>query len=244
MDKKDDIKNIDYYRERLKNDNTNGFLWMDYADFLDENSGEPHEIIAAYRKAQELLPGKDLRLRLGVALSKAGQSVEAIKIMNESLTESPRAYGYCMLSSVYINCDQNDNAISSCNTAIALDPDYEEAYFLLGEALIDKSSQESIKYYRKAIQLDPDYQLAWQALGFKLIAKDVTIVEGISALRKAIELNPDDPWSQIYIANALWRTGNIEEADMWYKSAISISPESSDFRKWYDEFLEREKFDQ
>jgi tetratricopeptide (TPR) repeat protein len=241
MDKENDIKNIDYYRDRLKNDNKNGFLWMDYADFLDENCSEPEKIVAAYRKAQELLPSKDLRLRLGLALSKAGQSVEAIKIMKESLAESPRSYGYCMLSSVYINCAQNDNAISACNTAIALDPDYEEAYYLLGEALKDKSSHESIKYYRKAVQLDPGYQLAWQSLGIALIEKDVTIEEGISALRKAIELSPDDSWSQIYLANALWRNGNIEEADMWYQSAISINPDSSEFRKWYDEFLGREK---
>jgi tetratricopeptide (TPR) repeat protein len=238
MDNKYNIeKKLSHFKDSLKKEYNNGRLWLEYADFLDENIDDPHKTVSAYRKAQELLPDKDLRLRLGVALSKAGQDNEAIQMMKESLAESQRAYGYCMLSYVYLNCEQNDNAISACNTAIGLDPDYEEAYFLLGQALSKKSPVESIKCYRKAIQIDPGYQLAWKELGFALIAKMSTIQEGVVALKKAIQLNPHDCWAQIYLAYALWRIGIIDEAGNWYKSAIKICPEENKFRKWYSDFI-------
>jgi len=79
--------------------------------------------------------------------------------------------------------------------------------------------------------------LAWQALGLTLLTDNDSIEEGISALLRAIELNPDDGWALIALANAFWKLKMYDEAKEKYKDAIAIFPEYPKFRKWYAEFL-------
>ena len=228
------LKTIKNKLEKFPND---GYLWLEYGDFLHEECDDPLKTIYAYKKAGELLKNKDIRLRLGVAYDRAGQSEKGILIIKESLDKNPRANGYCILADVYLKNNMYKEAKWACEKAIKLEPDFEEAYYLFGEALKPESSEKAIEYYRKAIKLDSNYQLAWQALGRELTAKEDTIDEGIKSLKRAIELDPEDGWAQIYLANALWRTGKIQEADKWYKSAIKIYPEFAQLRKWYNEFL-------
>ncbi|REJ91688.1 MAG: hypothetical protein DWQ35_14045, partial [Planctomycetota bacterium] len=57
------------------------------------------------------------------------------------------------------------------------------------------------------------------------------------ALRTAIDLNPEDGWAMVFLANALWRTDHSEEADLWYRRAIDAFPEYEEMKKWYAQFL-------
>jgi len=229
---------LDRLKIKLKKDPNNGLLWLEYADFLDQECDNPKRTIEAYRKAQRLLPNKDLRLKLGSAYDSAGYTSKGISIIEEFIQDSPSPPGYCILANIYIKNDMFQEAISTCKKALEIDPNFEEAYYLLGEAIKDKSYEKAIEYYRKAIDLDNEYQLAWQALGRELIANKKSINEGIVALRKAIEIDPEDGWATIFLANALWRIGEIAEADKQYQLAVMTFPDYPKFRKLYKEFLQ------
>ena len=229
---------LDRLKIELKKNTNSGLLWLEYADFLDQECDNPQKTIEAYKKAQRLLPNKDLRLKLGSAYDSAGYTAKGISIINECIQDKPSTPGYCILANVYLKNDMFQEAISSCKKALDIDQNYEEAYYLLGEAIKYKSSEEAIEYYRKAIDLDNEYQLAWQALGRELIANKKSINEGIVALRKAIEIDPEDGWAIIFLANALWRIGKIGEADKQYQIALRTFPEYPEFREFYKEFIQ------
>jgi tetratricopeptide (TPR) repeat protein len=224
-------------KDRLNDFPENGELWIEYGDFLLDECDNPLKTIEAYEKAADLLKGKDVRLRLGLAYDRAGQPEKGISIIIESLNDNARSNGYCILADIYLKNDMFKKAQSACKKALEIDSNFEEAYYLLGEALKRESPEKAIECFRKALDLDPKYQLSWQALGRVLAGTKEGIREGITALRKAIELDPDDGWAQIYLANALWKIGDIKEAEKWYKSAIEIYPELPELRKWYEQFL-------
>lgn len=226
-----------FFKERLNQNSDNGELWLEYANFLDFESDNPELTLKAILKAKSLLPNKNLELRLGDAYVRAGEIEKGISIINNRLKQKPTASGYCFLAEAYILSDQDESAKRACQIAIDLDPNCEEAYYLLGEATRKESKSEAINLYRKAIGIDPNYQLAWQALGSLLCASEDTLDEGIECLKKAIELDSDDGWAYVYLANAYWKKGDFQKAEIEYKNGIRVFPDYDDMYKWYAEFL-------
>lgn len=235
MKKKQIIQKLEEFENLLIKQPNKGILWLDYGDFLETHFDCPFEVVEAYKKAAIFLPGKDLRLRLGVAYSNVGQIEKGINLIEQSLSENPRSHGYCMLAFILIQESRLIDARTMCKKAIKLDPLFEESYYLLGETFRGKSCERAIENYQRAISLDPNYQLAWQALGRELVRKK-KIREGILALSKALEIDPEDGWARIYLANAYWRIGEHQKAKQNYEKAISENPHDKNFSKWYDEF--------
>jgi len=230
-------KKLKSFERRIKRDSDNGILWYWYGDFLWNECDNPQKTVHAFEMAQKLLPDKDLRMRLGSAYVKSGQFEKGISLMLESLKESPTEYGYCFLASAYLKKNMYKEANEACQKALSLDPDFEEAFYLLGESYKKDNPKKAIECYKKALKRDSTYQLAWQALGRELLSEN-KIQEGISALCKAIELDPQDGWSKSFLAHAYRRIGEIEKAEEQYKDAIEVFPKYPDVYKWYAEFLE------
>ena len=101
-------------------------------------------------KRREFLPEKDLGLRIGSAYVDAGEVETGIARIEKSIQRRPTAHGYCFLADAQIKREEFDAAQKACECAIALEPSYEEAYFLYGEAVRDHSRPEAITWYRKA----------------------------------------------------------------------------------------------
>jgi|CXWL01.1.fsa_nt_gi tetratricopeptide (TPR) repeat protein len=65
----------------------------------------------------------------------------------------------------YLENNELDKALSDCETAIQLDPDFSVAYNYRGEIYDEMGQLETaITNYQKAIELDPDYKEAWENL--------------------------------------------------------------------------------
>lgn len=230
-------KRCQFFRRDLKQSPRDGLLWFRYGRFIDEECENTAEAVRAFEMARRCLPGKDLRLRLGSAYVKDGQGRRGIALIRKSLLERPRAHGYAFLANSYIQLGKLRQAQAACRRALELDPDYEEALYLMGEAIWPTSRERAIPYFREAIARDKHYQVAWQALGSVLVGDDATRAEGIAALKKALRLKHDDVWARIYLANAYWSLRRYTEAEKQYKASIRISPEFPDVRKWYADFL-------
>lgn len=232
-----DKKKLESFQAKLEEEPENGLLWFQFGDFLDQQLDCPIETIHAFEKA--LVHGgiSEAELRLGVAYANHGQIEKGVELIKQSLSKKPRAHGYCFLANVYLQNGMNEEAKLACLKALELDPDFEETFFLLGEVERSTSYEKAIEYYREAIKQDPQYQLAWQALGSALVAERDTVQEGIEALSKALVLDPNDYWALAYLANAYWKIDRIDEADRYYRAAISACPKDAQFHKWYADFL-------
>lgn len=168
---------------------------------------------------------------------------EGYRMLLEFAKEKPSSHAYCWLAFAYMRTRRYPEARDAAEKAIRLDPQFEEPYYALGEAYrLDKSLakelrlKEAIPLYRKAVQLDPQYELAWRDLGSALTKHESDRAEGITALRRALELEPGDVWAVLFLANALWRTGELAEAEELYKRAVDLRPDDPDTIEWYAQF--------
>jgi superkiller protein 3 len=83
-------------------------------------------------------------------------------------------------------------ALSSCNKALAIRPDYAEAWNGRGVALAElRQPAEALASYDKALAIRPDYANAWNNRGWALVELE-RHEEAVDSYDKALAINPDD----------------------------------------------------
>ena len=109
--------------------------------------------------------------------------------------------------------------------AIALKPDFAEAYSNLGNALKDKGHlDEAIAACAQAISLKPAFAEAHNNLGNALKDKR-QLSEAIAAFRRAIDLKPSLAEAHNNLGNALQGKGHWNQAIAAFRQAIKLKPE-------------------
>jgi len=95
-----------------------------------------------------------------------------------------------------------DAAIASYERAIQIDPNFDEAMVNLALELEDADPDRAVALIRRAIEVDPDYTWAIQQLGRILLAQRKSD-DAKCALQRAMELDPNDYDTKLYLAAAL-----------------------------------------
>jgi adenylate cyclase len=133
-----------------------------------------------------------------------------------------------------INPESNALGKQLAQEAIALDPGYAWAYYVLGRSyLVDvwvgssKSPKDSIakamELVQKAIVLDDTYAEAHGILGF-LYSMTRQHDKGIVEAEKAVALNPNSSVAHFLVGKTLSFAGRWEESIPEYKKAIRLNP--------------------
>jgi adenylate cyclase len=133
-----------------------------------------------------------------------------------------------------INPESNALAKKLAEEAIALDPDYAWAYYILGRShMVDvwvgasKSPKESIgkaiELVQKAIVLDGTIVNAHSLLGF-LYSMTKRHDKAIAQAEKAVSLNPNSAVAHFIVGKTLSFAGRWEESIPEYKKAIRLNP--------------------
>jgi TolB-like protein/Flp pilus assembly protein TadD len=118
--------------------------------------------------------------------------------------------------------------------AVALDPEYSWAYYVLGRSHVmdvwvkaSKSPKESMGkamgLMKKAIALDDTNADAHSVLGF-LYSMTRQHDKGIVEAEKAVALNPNSAWAQFMVGKALSFASRWEESIPEYKRSIRLNP--------------------
>jgi tetratricopeptide (TPR) repeat protein len=124
-----------------------------------------------------------------------------------------------------------DEAIAHYQKALQINPDYAEAHYNLGDALIRRgSANEAIAHFQKALEIDPDYAGAHINLGNALLQKG-RVDEAITHYQKALQINPYFAVAHINLGNALIRKGRVDEAITHYQTALEITPDFAEAQK-------------
>jgi tetratricopeptide (TPR) repeat protein len=119
---------------------------------------------------------------------------------------------------------RTDQALESYGCAIALKPDYAQAYNNRGTILSDRGRKaEAIADFAKAIALNPHYVKAFNNRGSALTDLD-RFDEALGDHDRAIALVPQEASSHVLRAGVLLRLGRTAEALESYDSAIAHNP--------------------
>lgn len=111
-----------------------------------------------------------------------------------------------------------EESIAAAKRAIEIDPNYAEAYLILGESLSmgNRDTKGAIEAFRTALRLKPDFAAASWNLGIQLsVAGDKKGAEEV--YRKAMELDPEKMSSRFDLGRVLVEQGRLAEARQLWK---------------------------
>ena len=211
-----------------------------YAEVLnnrEQRTTQEVEIAQKHYKWVIKKDAKNLRALVGLAGTYGFQQdfEKVFLYANEALRIDPKYRdAYVIKGSTYLLLGKVDLAKSSYETAIQQDPDFFEAYFLLGQIYQSENNPLCIEYFSTAHELYPEqmeftYQLAYSKQMFE---------EYESAKEIYREMAKDS--SDLYASRALFHQGyihhfvenNIDSAKFFYIRAIENEPRM--YEAWHN----------
>ena len=128
------------------------------------------------------------------------------------------------LAARYLEVGEVDLALQHLGQAIDIDPDYPEAHYNLGSALLARGDTPgAIAAYRRAIAARPDYATAHNNVGALLEASGAPI-EALAHYRLAVQYDPGNASAFYNLAHVLQGQGVLEEAIVHYRRSMELNP--------------------
>jgi TolB-like protein/Tfp pilus assembly protein PilF len=170
---------------------------------------------------------------LDVWLNPSATSEESMRLAVQAVQNAlalddsdPRVYH--ALTLLYIMQRQYEKAIVSAERQLELSPSGANAYMSMGEALAwaDRNS-EAIPFIEQAIRLDPYPPAAsFNRLGgcYRNVGR---YEESITAHKRALQKNPDDMFTHIFLAVTYIKLGREKDAQAEAKEVVRINPKFS-----------------
>ncbi|MCH5374185.1 MAG: tetratricopeptide repeat protein [Planctomycetes bacterium] len=136
-------------------------------------------------------------------------------------------YSYVRQAQTNVQFEDLQLAEASCRKALALNPQNASATFRLGAVLVDLGrSSEAAECFRETIKLEPDLFEAHLALGIQSMNLNQNRA-AIDALREAVRLRSQYAPARYYLALALQREGDFEQALTQFERILEIDPDSA-----------------
>jgi tetratricopeptide (TPR) repeat protein len=118
-----------------------------------------------------------------------------------------------------------DEAVTSFQQALWLQPDYPDAHNNLGNVFFFQGRYELAEAsYRQALALEPDFAEAHNNLGNTLVCQG-RYEEARARCQQALDLQPNYPAAQNNLGNALKGLGQLAEAVACYQHALRLQPD-------------------
>ena len=173
----------------------------------------------------ELTQGLDLHL--------AGSEIAEIQRDETRSIEAYELYSRGTMTMRLASRDAPDRAISLFEKALAIDPEYAEAWAGLGGAYQLKGTflnlpellEKALEFEQRALALDPMLADAQTWLGATLLALG-RVEQALEALQEAVKLDPKQarPWAML--ARAYWiGRGDITQGIEKLERAVSLNPQ-------------------
>ncbi len=143
-----------------------------------------------------------------------------------------------LYGSLLRSLERNDEAEKTLLKALQLDPDNDEAHYNL--ACVYKAKYKLAlgeSHLKRAIEIDPKYSQDYALLGALLAGQKNRAKEAVGVLQKALDEDPDDVGSILYLAHALTTLREIEAADEQYRRLLELWPDGSRPYWHYGNFL-------
>jgi len=125
-----------------------------------------------------------------------------------------------------------DQATVALSKAIALDSQYEKAYYNLGLIYLDNEEpQLALESFQKVIEINPLHEQAWYNIGY-IHSQRGAVKASIQSYEKTLEINPVNTKCRLNLAVQYNRDGQTDKAEKQYNIVLSINPAYSS--AWYN----------
>lgn len=135
------------------------------------------------------------------------------------------------LGRFYFSEELFQDSIDEVNRALAIAPEYPQAYDSLGlayEGLQD--SQRAAENYRKAIELDRKYGKndEWPLIDYgTLLLREESLEASVPYLKQALNINPRSPQANYQMGRAMRGLKHNAEAEEYFEKTIAADPQYS-----------------
>ncbi|XZN96645.1 MAG: tetratricopeptide repeat protein [Microcoleus sp.] len=186
------------------------------------------EAIAHYEAAIVLSPNlAGAHWNLGKVYHKYGNVEAAIACFQRTSELNPQLVGadfHFNLANRLFTQGKRDEAIESYLKAIAIKPDWAEAYANIGSARSQQGNLDAaITYYQKAVELKPELEVLHSNLANSFLQQGKYEL-AVTSYQNALKIKPD--WADVHanLGNALSMLGKLEEAQASYQEALVFKP--------------------
>jgi superkiller protein 3 len=208
-------------------------IYATYHNLSDiyRNQNRFEEAITITKKGLVIFPNDaNLYTDLGWYNSLGNHNFEAIIASKKAVELAPEQYaGYTNLCRAYYETKQYDLALSSCNTALRLNPSDGEANVYLGFTYLSLNKEETAnKFFAKAVdglreftKNNPDY-----SDGFYLLGNAYYYVgqpkDAIEAYNKCLQLSPRFAKARYNLGLTYFVTKNMSAANEQYEELLKM----------------------
>lgn len=161
----------------------------------------------------------------GFAYMEQGDTTLAVKSFMAAADQDQNYYdAYIELGLLY-SSKKNPLAMEYLQTAVKIEPNRTEGYYLLGMAyqeqeVISKASET----YEKLLVIDPDYEEAYYNLGYINLVYNQDFEQAIQYFGKAISLDPGNTDAYFNRGYSFELAGDPVSARNDYRKALELSP--------------------
>jgi protein O-mannosyl-transferase len=143
----------------------------------------------------------------------------------DTLAKNPACWiGHNNLGNDLFEKGRVDEAITHCQKALEIEPNYAEAHYILGLALFQKGQvDEAVGHYQRAVGIKPNYAEAHNNLGLALFQKG-QVEDAFVQYQKALAISPNYVAAHYNLGNALFQKGRLDEAIDQFQEALEIQP--------------------
>jgi tetratricopeptide (TPR) repeat protein len=185
---------------------------------------EAERAFRAAIRADRSLPGA--YTGLAILLRAQGDALQAVELLVKASTLERSAGISTLLGAALVDLGRLDEAANAFQTALRIEPTYEEAYFNLAMLKTSTDAQQAEALFLKAIELDPDYIFAHRELG-TLLNKSEPSAQAEYHLRRALKLDPSDLWARVHLGNLLWLRGDMSAGLVEFEQAAERHPDAA-----------------
>jgi tetratricopeptide (TPR) repeat protein len=197
-------------------------------------ANKAQEALDVFEEGARRFPGdEDLLMGTAMALLKIGDAPAALGTLEELRTKKPRSEDVLEgLVEAALACGLPERATQAAREAVQASGTDAHSAYRLGRAFYGRGMyRESFPLYERAAALAPDWSEAWFGLGACEWAMKRT-ASAEAALRRAVELEPDDWQARQFLGCVLCDLGRKAEAKEMLESVPLDAP-------WQKPALER-----
>ena len=160
---------------------------------------------------------------LGMALTAAGKSDEAIAVLSRSIELSPMYAGnYAAMGLAYSGKGEDEAAAREFRRALELDSNFVDAHSNLGSSLMALGKyDDAIVEYEKAIRKEPAFDDAYYNMGIATYRKGDP-AGAMEIFRKTAEINPIRPDTYVNMGIIYREWGKLDSAYVEFSRAASL----------------------